>query len=253
MSSANNKKIRNEHAKKYIQAVFADRLRAEGFVCPDDKSLYWYRIVNKELMHSICFFSQWSNLPLMMGIAYGIHPLFVSPLYSSDVHFAAPVNDERFYPHTITEAEPPQRYAPYTDDILVYAPQASGRGIYTLEQTILPQMKAVQTIEQCYKFHLEKTSKQSRMLTPTIIDEAIYLDDIAAYPNCKLSVERLIPMCQSQCDKFPTNKNYKEELAQLQLQNSVLSGNAKEEFLLVLEHRTQKTIKLLKKKYGISV
>lgn len=253
MSSVFNKKIRNEHAKHYIQAVFADRLQAEGFVCPDDNLLNWYRIVNKELIHSVCFFSHWSNLPLMMCIAYGIHPLFVSPFHSTDVHISAPVNDERFYLQTITEAAPKQCFAPYADDILVYAPQTDGRGLYTLEKIILPRINPVQTIEQCYRFHREQASKLSGRMTPTIIDEAIYLNDIAAYPNCKLSVGKLISMYQRQCEIFPTNKHYKDILAQLQLQDRALSDNARAEFLLVLEQRTQRTIKLLKKKFGITV
>ena len=253
MSAVNSKKIRNEHAKNYIQAVFANRLQDEGFVCPDDKLLNWYRIVNKELIHSICFFSQWSNLPLMMSIAYGVHPLFVSPFRSGDVHISPPVNDERFYPQTITEATSRQCFAVYAEDVLVYAPQANGRGIYALDEIILPQINAVQTIEQCYRFHRDKSSKQSGRMTPTIIDEAIYLNDVAAFPNCKLSVNRLISMYQRQCEKFPTNKSYNEILTQLQIQNRVLSDCARDEFLLVLEQRTQKTIKLLEKKFGITV
>ena len=253
MSSVNNKKIRNEHAKHYIQAVFADRLQAEGFECPDDNLLNWYRIVNKEVIHSICFFSHWSNLPLMMCIAYGVHPLFVVPFHTTDVHVSVPVNDERFYIQTITEAVPKKRFAPYADDILVYAPQADGRGIYTLESIILPQITAVQTIEQCYRFHREQMSKQSGKMTPTIIDEAIYLNDITAYPKCKLSVSKLIMIYQGQCENNPSNKHYKEMLLQLQQQDRALCDNAREEFLLVLEQRTQKTIKLLKKKFGITV
>lgn len=39
MGSVNKKNLRNLHARRYIQEVFATRLRDEGFVCPDDKLL----------------------------------------------------------------------------------------------------------------------------------------------------------------------------------------------------------------------
>lgn len=50
MGSVNNKQIRNLHARNYIQAVFADRLKEEGFVCPNDKLfLYTEKIVSNIL------------------------------------------------------------------------------------------------------------------------------------------------------------------------------------------------------------
>lgn len=253
MGSATNKIIRNTHAKNYIQAVFAERLLAEGFVCPDDKLLYWYRIVNKELVHSVCFFTRWTNVPIMMEIAYGIHPLFVPPLYSSDVHISITGYDERFTPLTIKEAPPSRRFAPYSDEASVYAPQEEGRGLYTLEQIILPQLNSVQTMEQCYRFHLVKARECNKGFSPTIIEEAIYLNDTAEYPKCQLAVNRLIPMYQKYCEKFPTKRIFQDTLAQLQLQNRALSDNAREELLLILEKRKQKNIKWLNKKYGITV
>ena len=156
MGSVKNKKTRNDYAKKYIQAVFADRLRMEGFICPDDKLLCWYRIVNKSLIQSIYFFSRWPNIPLMMEIAYGVYPLFVTPFFFGDVHVSVPINDERFIPMRIIEPGSKQSYALFADDVLVYAPCSGTRGLYTLEQLILTQLNEVQTIEQCYCFHQEK-------------------------------------------------------------------------------------------------
>jgi len=42
------KHIANLHAKNYVDAVFAQSLLDDGFVCPDDKSLCWYRVTNGE-------------------------------------------------------------------------------------------------------------------------------------------------------------------------------------------------------------
>ena len=252
MGSATNKIIRNTHAKNYIQAVFAERLLAEGFVCPDEKLLYWYRIVNKELVHSVWFFSHWPNLPLTLEIAYSIHPMFVPPFHSSDVYISDPYGDH-FYSMQIKEAGPKHHFASYSDEASVYAPVEDGRGLYTLEQIILPQLNPVQTMDQCYHFHLAKARELNKGFSPTIIDEAIFLNDTAAYPKCQLAVNRLMRINQGYCEKFPTKKIYKDTLAQLQLQNRVLTENARDELLLVLEQRTQKIIKSLNKKFGITV
>ena len=79
------KQLRNLHAKAYIQEVFESILRAEGFQCPDDRLLCWYRIHNEEVVNSIIFYTQYPNLPLMLGIGYGIFPSFQKPFYLSNV------------------------------------------------------------------------------------------------------------------------------------------------------------------------
>lgn len=252
MGSVSNKAVRNTHAKNYIQAVFADRLRAEGFVCPDEKLLYWYRIVNKELVHSVCFYSQWSNLPLTLGIAYSVHPLFEPPFHSGDVYISDPYGDH-FYSMQIKEAGPKHHFASYSDEAFVFAPVENGRGLYTLEQMILPQLNPVETMEQCYRFHLAKARELNRGFSPTIIDEAIYLNDTASFSKCQLAVNRLMRIYQGYCEKFPTKKIYKDTLVQLKLQNRALSENAREELLLSLEQRKQQNIKWLNKKLGIVV
>ncbi len=51
--SLKTKAIRDLHAKMYIDAVFAETLKQEGFINPDDKSFSWYRVVNNELVHAV--------------------------------------------------------------------------------------------------------------------------------------------------------------------------------------------------------
>lgn len=247
MSAIKNKQIRNAHAKNYIEAVFANLLRAEGFNCPDDKLLCWYRVVNKEVVHSVCFFSRWPNVPLMMEIAYGVHPLFLSPFRSTDVYISNRPDDERFYTATIQECGPTHQFAPYSQEILVYAPKLYGRGLYTLEHVILPQMNAVQTTAQCYRFHRQKSAERSGSLTSTMIDEAIYLNDTTAYLNCRRTVDRLIGVYLRNCELQPTKKIYKEILLQLQQQKQTLVDGKREEYLAILEQRAKRTINWLDK------
>ena len=62
--SSKNKAIRDFHAKMYIDAVFADTLKQEGFINPDGKSISWYRVVNNELIHAIYFHATWGRIPV---------------------------------------------------------------------------------------------------------------------------------------------------------------------------------------------
>ena len=74
-----NKEIRDHHAKMYIDAVFGDTLKQEGFISPDDKSFSWFRVVNNELVHAVYFHATWPELPLMgLMIESKVFPLFVS-------------------------------------------------------------------------------------------------------------------------------------------------------------------------------
>jgi glucosamine-6-phosphate deaminase len=50
-----------------------------------------------EIIHSVFFFSCWSNLPLLLQIAYGVHPLFVTPHFMTDVYCPGRPMDERFH------------------------------------------------------------------------------------------------------------------------------------------------------------
>ena len=56
---AKNKTEINIHARKYIAAVFENRLREEGFSCPNEKLLCWYRIRKGELLDTVIFCSNW--------------------------------------------------------------------------------------------------------------------------------------------------------------------------------------------------
>ncbi len=58
---AQNKAMANTHAKRYIESVFEQRLREEGFVCSNDKFLCWYRVKNGEILNFITMHSVVSN------------------------------------------------------------------------------------------------------------------------------------------------------------------------------------------------
>lgn len=249
---ASNKKTRNTHAKRYIEAVFAPRLREEGFTCPDDRLLCWYRIKNNEIIHSVFFFSCWPNLPLLLQIAYGIHPLFVMPHYMTDVRCPGRPMDERFHEMTIQEGDA-KFFAPYSDEALVYCPQADGYGIDTFNSVILPILDSIDSMEKCYDYNKRVIRGNIAKMSMTAIDEAICLNDLHAIDDCKEALERWIPHYQDLVEMFPNNKEYAEGLVQLHLQKHALCNDQREEFFRSIEQRKQKTIKFFRKKLGITL
>ena len=250
MGSVQNKAIRNSHARQYIQAVFAERLKEEGFICPDDKLLCWYRIVNNEVIHSVCFFSCWSAIPVMLWIGYGVFPAFTEPFYNGDVYCCNRPSDERFYETQILECGPRHRLAPYSKSILVDAPVNDGRGLYTLEQQILPKMENIDTIQACYQFNREMYHG-SLGFSMTLVDEAIFLHDVDSYARCKEYIEKAIAQNTKIQERMPQNAQAKKDLDLLNLQKRALFENVREEYLSILEQRKQKNLSQLRKKMGI--
>lgn len=250
MGSVNNKQIRNHHARLYIQAVFETRLREEGFACPDDKLLCWYRLNPDGILNSICFFSRWPNLPLMLEIGYGIHPLFVKPFFSNDIYISNVPNDERFYSVMIEDDGAKKHFAPYAPDVLVYSPQTTGHGIDVLDRVILPQMNSINTVDACYRFHRKMFRSPTFGMSSTMIDEAIIINDIVTMENCQRNVAKMIAYYYVECSKYPNKKEYRDKLLYAKLQKAALTDNYREDYLLSLEQRSRKNLHQLRK-WGI--
>ncbi|MBQ7345004.1 MAG: hypothetical protein IJW45_02950 [Oscillospiraceae bacterium] len=268
---AKNKTVINIHARNYIHAVFEERLRQEGFRCPDDKLLCWYRSRGEDIVQSIVFYSTWSNMPLMMDIGYSIHPAFTEPVRTSSVHFSnRPWDDpERFKNTPIFEGSlsEPQGYYPFSEDAWVYAPKNGGRGIYTFDAVLLPLMEDVATIEDTYRMHKsrrleemqdEKTmmayrdrdemEKKYGILSATFIDMALYLDDVESYPYCKYWAQKGCDRFQSLCETYPGRKQYQESLDHWTAISNALGEGGREPYLKELEARKMKNLQRLKKR-----
>ena len=124
------KKVRKEHAHKYIETVFASSLKSAGFVCLDDNLLCWYRKRSDEVFNSIIFRSNWPQLPLFLDINYGIIPAFEMPMHIADVvHNVEFDSDEELFTfQPIVENRPNGgTQAKFSDDIWVHAPLQDGR------------------------------------------------------------------------------------------------------------------------------
>lgn len=261
---ASKKQLANFHARSYVQAVFEQRLREEGFTCPDDRLLCWYRVKNKEIVNSIVFWSPWATMPLRLEVGYGIHPLFIKPAYTASVSYSnRPHEAERFREQHLVENCPLEnmRYMPFESEIQVIAPGHEGRGIYTFEGILLPRMDSVKTIEDCYQLHkcqrlswkYEDKAIKFATVADTFIDEAIFLEDTEVYPYCMTSVEKHIAAYKKQCELKPEKKEYRLGLMAWMQRREALCDGSRVEYLRILESNKAQNIDYLKRKLGIIV
>lgn len=254
---------RNAHAKRFIQDVFADRLLAEGFRCPDDKLLCWYRVVNREIVNSICFYTEWSSMPLMVSIGYGIHPLFTLPARIPSVYAPnRPLDAETFRNQELLPNPDIGRchMNMYHPDAQVYAPEG-GLGIYTLEGVLLPIMGKIQTIEDCYRMHKQQHMSHTNYpvenrlgcTSVTFMDEAIYCNDADVFPYFAPFLEQRIRFYEQECENNPANKAQHAALQHVRLQKLALYEEKRVEYLDYLQQQKAVNIVHLKKKYGITI
>lgn len=264
---AKNKTAINIHATNYIAAVFEKRLRDEGFTCPDEKLLCWYRIQDSQILNSIIFFSAWSDLPLMMDIGYGIHPLFSEPVFTNSVHFTKrPVDDDRFVRQPIIENVPmdDMQYSIYSPEIWVDAPGHPGKGIYTLDEIILPKMQQIHSVEEAYAFHKKRRmdaqlqacldpQRPLGALSKSFIDMALYADDKDVYPYCEAEAGRFALWHREQSAKAPGNKELAKQADEWEALLTVFTEDRREVYLKQLELRKQENVRHLRKKLGVTV
>ena len=262
---AKNKTEINIHTKRYVQEIFEARLREEGFICPDDKLLCWYRVKNQEVLNTLIFCSAWPQMPLFLDIGYESAPLFTEPVYIRNVNFndSTHFRFDCFHRTAILESESISKanLAPYSPDIQVYAPRHGGRGIYTLNEVLLPMFEKTASIEDCYsaskQYHIDQYTRFGGKLfanaSREFIDEAIYLDDTEIYPSCRVRTEEALRLYQKLVAKKPTDKALQDILHHWEQLHTALFEDGREVYLDILELRKQKITAKLEKKFGIVI
>lgn len=251
-----NKAIRDYHAKMYIDAVFADTLKQEGFINPDDKSFSWYRVVNNELVHAVYFHATWPNLPLMgMMIESRVFPLFYKPYYYSTI-YSGFSNRHIGYRVMSIEDLPDEHghtcMAPYSHEIQVMACTSGKHGLYTLETNVLPWFQKAMTQTEYY----QAVSNEFMSLKGDHFFRQAVLSDAAALAMC-YGDNNIISECSAYLDEFLPEYLQSEVIEdkykiQRLAEKSALDGTTRDEFLANLEIQKQKNIKWLKK-MGIPV
>lgn len=244
-----NKEIRDYHAKMYIDAVFSDTLKQEGFINPDDKSFSWYRVVNNELVHAVYFHATWPNLPLMgVKIESRVFPLFYKPDHYSTIYSGS---DNRHFGYRVMSIKDlPDEYghtcmAPYSSEIQVMACTSGKHGLYTLEANILPWFQKAMTADDYYHLAAQEYTDQSIMfakfLLPDISALCVLYEDTPQYAFYAERVEMELPQWRDEI--------IRDNLIAVK---AVMDGGNRDAFLAKLEMQKQKNIKWLKK-MGIPV
>ena len=258
-----SKTLCNVYAKRYIDDVYTEKLQEAGFVCPDDKHLCWYRVRNKEILDSIIFFSCWSNVPVHLDVAYGMQPLFTPPVFTNSVYFPNRPNDPICFRETYLREDGSGKILSmrYSEEIQVYAPGYNGRGIYTLEQELLPLMESIKSFEDIYS-HAKKLKFESDphitieqafwVASGAFIDLIIYLNDQDLYPYCHERTSRAITWAERDCRRHPGRKDLKVALQHWKERETAFTGG-RDAYLKILEQRKEENIQFLNKKLGIII
>ena len=250
------------YVQKYVRDIFADTLKKEGFVSPDGKDTIWYRVVNHEVVNTVCFFTRWAGIPILLDMGYGIHPLFVEPFRTNTVYISDySHNYDRLGKQEILSKEKLHHYRTYAPDAPVFAPDYPDKGLYTLEEVILPKMDAIKTERDCYELHKARYlemfgsgfAANANVLSQDFANEVIYFEDTELFPQLR---EYLIEWQRRYEEYDEETRNYKwakERLVHLEYQRKALLEDDREAFLESMAQRRQKTIDLLQKKFKIEI
>jgi hypothetical protein len=250
------------YTQEYVDAVFKDRLLQEGFVNPDGNGITWYRIVNHEIINSICFYTRWNSTPVILDIGYGIHPLFIEPFRPTKVYlYSLPFNWERSFDQHLVCREGTFGMAPFSPAIPVMVPSGKDKGLHTLEGIMLPEMNKVKTIHECYAFHKSRYQSITRCTlaqalnacSADFIDEGILVEDTALYPHFQAIIEKGLAHAENFDEKHLRKKDTKQWILQTQLQAEALIKGNRQVFLDSLEQRKENVIKLIEKKMQITI
>ncbi len=242
--------IAKRHMVRYVDAVFAERMKKEGFSPLKTSKLNWYRIVGDDIVQSIIFkpMSHFMAPIAFAELYYGIHPLFIRPMrYPSDRKYYG-YHRVGMMRELITEApEVDQTMAPYSEDCMIMCPEGGGRGLYTFEKILLPRMNEIQTHRQCYDLHIWNIERKSRYpldvrygnVEEDLISEVLLLEDEERFEYCRHALKNLTDRYDYLENVRKNEKGFEEVRQFIYLLNDVINGSRREEFLATLEVNKQ--------------
>ena len=233
-----------EHVKKYICAVFKDRLIAEGF--RSDNDINWYRVINDEVIHGIYFYSSYSMLPAVLNIGYGCHPMCITPHISGNPYLYGLPGDEVIYPGKLNVKAYNKTFS---CDAQVMCPADEYAGLDLLE-LVLSEINKCQTALDCYTLHKQWKADQIKnqkflIVSPYFINEVLYFQDEALYPMCKNWIRERTALLRAAQEKSTLWKGHKEELRELELlEQTMLQGKIEEHLQLLKQREVQNRRKI---------
>lgn len=260
---AKNKTIINAYAKIYIEEIFSKTLQAEGFSCPDEKMLCWYRLRNGEILDTVVFCSKWTSLPLLLDIYYESIPLFIEPFRIQNVNYNA---------HSFDRGDCSKRRAIlegdningasltlYRCDVWVDAPAHGNRGLYTLTHKILPYFQNIETAYDCYLSHKEtylKGDPANRYyggMSLEFITEALFFNDEEMLPFCRERIPSAFKTLEREMGYSPKNQELKKMQVNWQRLSDAFFDGKRDEYLEYLRQLEIQNIQKLQKRFGLKI
>lgn len=62
---------------KLVEMRYANALRKAGFHSYKDENICWFKVHNREMIQSVCFYSCWKSLPVLPLVAYASFPAYI--------------------------------------------------------------------------------------------------------------------------------------------------------------------------------
>lgn len=252
-----NDNILDIHAQNYIRLIMAEELRKRGFVSKNGMDLHWYRMVNDSVLQTVCFYTQWNAMPIMMGIAYASCPLFIAPEYPKGVYLSSMLRSrETLHPGRMIAKQ--DSNAAFLADAAVMCPSDSFHGLDILVE-ILDKLEKIKSIEDCYEYHKQEYLTVAELvalpkenafdrISADFMDEVVYMDDQELYPYCEKRIT-------SELRRYERAQNVRKlskvEIADREslsrLQEAILE-NKREDHLRYLQERANQNLRQFQRK-----
>ena len=251
------RKDKKEMIQRCARGIYAEKLRNAGFVSYKGEDLSWYKVVGKDVIHSVYIFSSWDMMPLLLQIGYGVHPLFIPAPIPQKVVFHSTWSDE-----VMQEVFADAKRRIYDEKTEVMCFSTKEMGAELLDTDVFPIFKQAKTKETTYEFHKQKCLDLIRRIKEEnpnaeiqimgsnwLVDEAIYFDDNNMQEMLLNQLYHQKEWLQS--SKIPPQRE--KRLTWLCAQLNAIEGGKREEFLELLEGRKKRFIGELQRKLGIAV
>ena len=251
------------HVQQFIREVYADQLKRAGFFSYKGEDICWFRLVNNEVIHAVYFVASHGNLPAMLEIGYGCHPLFVPPVFSRSPLIRPKPSYEQMYniiPEIIPGSMPNgvqrslvhglsnQIYS--VPDIMVNCP-VDADVCRTILQHVLDVLASINTPTACFEAHkrwrdAEIENGSWLTMTPFFVEEVLYWEEKSLYSYCEDYINGKLVWLDyvQQGGKF-TRKAECEEYTRLLNLKEIFLNDARAALIQELNMRKEANLNLL--------
>lgn len=234
-----------DHVRKYIRAVFQERLITEGFY--SDNGINWYQIINGEIVRGIYFYSSYPMLPAVLNIGYGCHPMFVNAHISSGPYLYGLPGDEVICPGKLNMKA---ANTIFSADAMVLCPDDEFKGLDFLD-TVLSDIYSCNTVADCYAMHKQwkKSQIQNRAflnVSTSFLDEVVYFNDRELYPLCAEWIRSRVENLRIAQETSRLWDGHKAELKELEILAPAILQGERQMHLLRLRERAEKNKRMLR-------